>query len=531
MTTRQAPFSPPLKFTIMHSGKKITMKQLLLIFAVLLVLPFNTIAQKVAPEKLNQLAMEHGKQSLNTLYELLTLPNDAHYPADIEKNIQWCEKAFANRGFATKRLETSTVPLLLAERKAKKASKTVLIYLQLDGQPVDSTRWFQKSPWIPALKKPDGKGGFTEIDWSNLSDSFDPEWRIFARSTSDSKGAAMAYLTSLDVMEELKAEPNFNIKVIMDFEEELGSPRLPGAVVAYKEDLKSDMLIIFDGPRHVSNEPTLTFGARGIATITLHTFGPRVAQHSGHYGNYAPNPALNMAQLLGSMKDKDGRVVIPGFYDGITFDEKTKAIMASVPDDEAFIKKKIGIADIDKVGTNYQESIQYPSLNIRGMSSGWVGKEVRTIVPPTATGEIDVRLVMESDPERLIGLIKEHIKSQGYYVIDNREPTEEERMSKSKIVSFDYEISYKAFRTDYDTEVGQWLVKAMTRAFGSEPIMIRTGGGSIPISPFVTTLDIPAVLVPTVNPDNNQHSPNENIRLGNYIDAIKTFTAIMTEKL
>ncbi len=507
------------------------MKQVLLAIAGMLTLSIGVNAQKLTQEKLDELALQYGRQSFNTLNELLSIPNDAHYPSDIEKNVQWCEKAFATRGFTTKRLETSTVPLLLAERKVKKATKTVLIYLQLDGQPVDSTKWFQSSPWIPALKKPDGKGGFTEIPWNNLNTSYDPEWRIFARSTSDSKGAAMAYLTSLDVLKALKVEPNFNIKVIMDFEEELGSPRLPGAVLSYKEELQSDMLIIFDGPRHVSNEPTLTFGARGIATITLTTFGPRAAQHSGHYGNYAPNPALNMAQLLASMKDEDGRVVIPGFYDGIEIDEASRAIMAKVPDDEAAIRKNIGISDIDKVGTTYQESIQYPSLNIRGMESGWVGKEVRTIVPPTAIGEIDVRLVMESDPERLIGLIKEHIKNEGYYIIDNREPTESVRMSQSKIVSFNYEISYKAYRTDFDTEVGQWLVRALKKGFGKDPIMIRTSGGSIPISPFVTTLNIPAVTVPTVNRDNNQHSPNENIRLGNYIDAIKTYTAIMTEKL
>jgi len=202
-----------------------------------------------------------------------------------------------------------------------------------------------------------------------------------------------------------------------------------------------------------------------------------------------------------------------------------------VPDDEADIRKKVGIASIDNVGTNYQESLQYPSLNIRGMESGWVGKEVRTIIPPTATAEIDVRLVIESDPDRLISLIRNHIEAQGFYVIDNRQPTEEERMKHKKIISFDYEISYKAFRTDFDTEVGLWLVKGMKKAFGTDPIMVRTAGGSIPISPFVTTLGIPAVAVPTVNPDNNQHSPNENIRLGNYIDGVKTFIAILTEKL
>ena len=126
--------------------------------------------------------------------------------------------------------------------------------------------------------------------------------------------------------------------------------------------------------------------------------------------------------------------------------------------------------------------------------------------------------------------MKDYIENQGYYLVDDQ-PTEEERMTHDKIARFNTEISYGAFRTEFDTEVGQWLRRGMNTAFGHDPIQIRTTGGSIPISPFVITLGIPAVAVPTVNPDNNQHSPNENIRLGNYIDGIKTIAAILMEKL
>ena len=137
---------------------------------------------------------------------------------------------------------------------------------------------------------------------------------------------------------------------------------------------------------------------------------------------------------------------------------------------------------------------------------------------------------MESDPDWLIHLIKSHIQSKGYYLVD-KEPSEEERMKYGRIAFFRHQVSYLAFRTDFDSEVGRWLDRAMTRAFGKEPIKIRNSGGSIPISPFVNSLGIPAVTVPTVNRDNNQHSPNENIRLGNYVDAVKTYIAILTEAL
>ena len=235
---------------------------------------------------------------------------------------------FTQSGFNTKRLETPGAPLLLAERKTKtKGAKTVLIYLQVDGQPVDPKFWNQVDPYTATLKERTTGGKWEPIDWSLLaSGDIDPEWRIFARSTSDSKGAVNMFLTAVDMIDDRQESPNFNIKVIMDFEEEMGSPNLPQAVRDYKEALAADMLIIFDGPRHITNKPTLTFGARGISEITLKIFGPNFPQHSGHYGNWAPNPAVRMSQLIASMKDENERVTIPGFYAGITISEKVKQV-------------------------------------------------------------------------------------------------------------------------------------------------------------------------------------------------------------
>jgi acetylornithine deacetylase/succinyl-diaminopimelate desuccinylase-like protein len=253
-------------------------------------------------------------------------------------------------------------------------------------------------------------------------------------------------------------------------------------------------------------------------------------QHSGHYGNYAPNPAFKLARLLASMKDEQGRVLIPGYYDGIKMDQRTMEILRAVPDDEKEILARLQIPQPDSVGAFYQEAIQFPSLNVRGMQSGWINEQVRTIIPSWAKAEIDVRLVLESDPDRLIDLIKDHIQSQGYHLIDG-EPEREERMKYPKLATFKHEISYQSFRTDFDTEVGNWLKGAIEHAYGESPVMERLAGGSIPISPFVVTLDLPAVSVPTVNRDNNQHSPNENIRLGNYREGIRIMLAILTHKL
>ena len=378
----------------------------------------------------------------------------------------------------------------------------------------------QPNPYKPALKQKDANGKWQTIPWEKLNGDINNDWRIFSRSASDARGPDMMFLKAMDILNDHKVQPNFNLKVIMDFEEELGSPRLPDAVLKNKELLAADMLVIFDGPRHLSNQPTLAYGARGIATISLEVFGPRKPLHSGNYGNYAPNPAVKLSQLLATMWQPDGRVAIDNWYDGIVISNEVKTILNQVPDDEKQIQKDFGISHTDNIGTNFQEAIQYPALGILGLEAAWVGKERRTIIPATAIAELNIRLVKETNGDKMVDLVKKHIEDQGYYLV-NGEPTEEERMTQKNVIRFNSEVSYGAFRTEFDTEIGEWLRRGMRKAFGKDPIQIRTMGGSIPISPFVSTLGIPAVSVPTVNPDNNQHSPNENIRLGNYIDGIK----------
>ena len=486
----------------------------------------TTFSQSLDMNEINSLARGKAQSAFKEYREFLSLPNDANNEDELIPNMIWCEQAFQRRGFTTERLKTKRLPLILAEKQYSGAKNTVLFYIQIDGQPVDPSKWFQEGPFVPTLKKQVKKDKWETIPWESLYKNYDDDWRIFARSASDAKGPINSFLIALDIIAEKGIKPDYNIKVIMDMEEEMGSPNLPPAVKKFRKKLKADRLVILDGPRHPSNEPTLTFGARGIVAIQLKVHGPKFPQHSGHYGNYVPNPAVRLSQLIASMKDDDGKVTIPGYYDGITISEEARAIMSAVPDDEKFIRKSIGISEPDKVANNYQESIQYPSLNVRGMQSGWVEKEVRTIIPSYALAEIDVRLVKETDPNRIIKLIKNHIKSQGYYIID-RDPKDNERSRYNKIASFNYRIGYQAFRTPVNSEIAYWLRAALVNGFGKEPIIKRTSGGSIPISPFVNTLNIPAVTVPTVNPDNNQHSPNENLRVGNLIESIRTHVSLL----
>ena len=497
------------------------------------ILVFTTGLNLFSQSNIENQIFNIGIESIESFREFLSIKNDANFKNEMKPLIEWGINNFKKYGFEVERLETPELPLLLASKVISEDLNTLLIYLQFDGQPVDNSKWDQENPYKAVLKeKIDNEYRIT--DWSRLDNiTFDDikkkDLRIFARSASDAKGPVMMIINALEIMKRNNIELEYNLKVIMDFEEEISSPNLADAVKKYSSKLKSDALLIFDGPKHPSNLPTLTFGARGISDITLITYGPIVPQHSGHFGNYAPNPVFRMSEILSSMKDPNGRVTIPGFYDGIELDEKTLKILAEVPDDEEKMMNDMQFKKPDNVGKNYQESIQYPSINVRGIESGWVREEVRTIVPSECIAEIDVRLVLESDPIRLHNLIKSHIQELGYYVIDRR-PTKDERLKHNKIVTFVSSFDYDAFRTDIESEIGKWLVKSLKKTFGIEPVKKRTSGGSVPISPFVNTLGIPAVTVPTVNQDNNQHSPNENIKIENYITGIETYLGILTDK-
>ena len=471
--------------------------------------------------------------NMDEFVEFLSYPNDSSFSEDIYNLIEWTKNKFKSLDFLMTELETSSIPLLLAEKKIHDDLKTILIYLHLDGQPVDITRWNQEDAFKPVFKKNEN-GIFIEDDWNkiasyNYSELDDKDIRIFARSSSDAKGPVMMLIQALKFMKLKNIDQEFNIKLIMDFEEEIGSPSLPSAVEVHKEKLESDALLIFDGPQHASGLPTLNFGNRGISSITLKTYGPIVPQHSGHFGNYAPNPVFRMSNILSSMKDENGIVKIKGYYDGINITDEVKEYLDAVPDNEDEMKDKMEFKTPESVGNSYQEAIQYPSLNVRGIRSGWVGSEVRTIVPSECIAEIDVRLVIETDGYKLHDLIKKHIESLGYIVTD-KEPSKEMRLKYDKIVRFNSRVSYPAFRTDINSDLGIWLKDVMVKTFGKEPVLKRTSGGSVPISPFVNTLNIPAVGVPTVNKDNNQHSPNENIKITNYIKGIETFIGILSSK-
>ena len=462
--------------------------------------------------------------------ELVSIPNLPENKELMLKNINWVANQYKKLDFSTELLKSNTLPILLAEKIYDPNLKTVLFYFHIDGQPVNPDSWDQKDPFVPVLKEKDSNGVWTTLDWSALNGKISEEWRIFARAAADDKAPIIMFISALQILNNKQKNPYFNIKVIFDPEEEYASEALLSTLDAYKTRYASDYFIVMDGPAHDSNKPTLTFGCRGITTCTITTFGAKLPQHSGHFGNYAPNPVFSLAKLLSTMKDEQGRVLINDFYKGIEINTEIDKLLKSVPFDSSDFNNKLGIYTSEKVGKNYQESLQYPSLNIRQIGTSWTGAKLKTVIPEYATASIDVRLVPETKGEAQLQRIKKHIEQEGYYVIE-RNPTDEERKMYPKIVSFKSSRTVNAFRTDPNLDFGKKMRTQLSKNFGYDPISIRIMGGTVPIVPVIDKLNVPTIIVPMVNMDNNQHSPNENIRIGNIKQGIKICLSILEMKL
>lgn len=499
-----------------------------LLILLLILLPFaKNYAQQNQWDAVIQEALP---ATLKQHREFVSLPNVAANHEDMMKNVAWVREPFEQQGFTVSLLESATLPVFLAERTVDAEAKTLLFYFHLDGQAVNPENWDQADPFVPVLKQPTEDGDWEKISWDRLDGEINPEWRIYGRAAADDKAPIMMMLTALELLKEEGKEISYNIKVILDLQEEAGSDGFLSTLEQYKSRYAADYMIIMDGPAHPSNRPTLTFGCRGIASCSITTYGARLPQHSGHYGNYVPNPVFTLSHLLASMKDEQGRVLIDGYYDGIELKAEEQAILDAVPDDEDEIMAGLGISQAEAVGEGYQEALQYPSLNVRHIETSWKGPGLKTIIPEEVTAHLDVRLVSETDGAAQLQKIRSHIEKEGFLLLD-REPTNEERRQHPKIVKFVGNPGVNAFRTPMDDPFGQQLRQALAESFGQEPVSIRSMGGTVPIIPAVNTLGIPAIIVPMVNMDNNQHNPNENIRIGNITDGIKTCMTILTMDL
>jgi acetylornithine deacetylase/succinyl-diaminopimelate desuccinylase-like protein len=469
----------------------------------------------------------HQKAVITELLETLAIPNVAADRANIRRNAEHLRGLLEHHGFRSEVLETSGNPLVYGSLDVAGAARTILFYCHYDGQPVDPKAWRQPDPFTPVLRRGRMEHDPEPVDPRTV-ERFERDWRLDARSASDDKSPILALVWAVEALKGSGLMPSSNVRVVLDGEEEAGSHSLVPAISKYRDRFRADLMVILDGPVHSSGRPTVALGARGIVTLDLTVFGPKSGVHSGNYGNWIPNPAARLAALLASMKEDDGRVAVEGFYDGfVALSAEERAMLDAVPEDRTEMLRTFGVAEPEHAFPRLQDALQYPTLNIRGLSSAHVGAGARTIIPDRATAALDIRLVKETRAEDLISKLRAHIARQGFHLVDG-EPDEAARANYSKLARLTLVDPYtNAFRTSPSDPQAHALIAAITKAFGVPPVQVRTLGGTVPIAPFIDALGFPAVIVPLVNFDNNQHEENENLRLGTFFDGIVTVAAVL----
>ena len=468
---------------------------------------------------------------LREFVELLAIPNVATDHANIRRNADKIIAMMNRRGIETRLLEygnPKVPPVVFGELRTPGAKETIVLYCHYDGQPSDSSKWIDSKPWQPVLRAGTVESGGKIVALSE--DKIDANWRVYARSSSDDKSPIVVMLAAIDALRANKLSPSVNLKFVFEGEEEAGSPHLSEILRKHAELLKADLWITADGPVHQNSQKLVFFGCRGIVSAEITVYGPDRALHSGHYGNWAPNPAMALSRLLASMKDESGRVLIKGFYDDVEpLGDLEKQAIAESPEYDKVLMQELGFSRPEGGGKSLNELINLPSLNVSGLSSGYVGNQSRTLVPATATARIDMRLVKGNDPQRQIDRLKHHIQLQGFFITD-KDPDAATRTKYAMIAKVTTSDGYNAFRTPMDLPIAQKVVAAVQSASDSKVIRMPTLGGSGPLSVFAEVTGAPQIGVPIVNFDNNQHSENENVKIQNLWDGIEIFAAIISMK-
>ncbi len=476
----------------------------------------------------------HERQIIEEFTRLLAIPNLASDRENIRRNAAFISEMMQRRGLNPRLLETKSKenpPAVYGEWNVPGATRSIILYAHYDGQPTDPKQWTGTMPWQPTWRTAAIEAG-GQIVSLPASGEINSEWRLYARSASDDKAGVMGILTAFDALKALNLTPSVNLKFLFEGEEEAGSAHLGEIIDLNKELLQSEAWIICDGPVHQSGRKQVVFGVRGDQNVDVMVYGAKRPLHSGHYGNWAPNPAMTLARLLASMKDDSGHVTIAGWYDGVEplVDSEKRAIAeAPAYDDE--LRSQLGLARTEGNGKLLMELINQPSLNINGISSGDVGALARNVIPTTATTVLDLRLVKGNDHRKQVQLLTDHIRKQGFYVID-RDPTDAERKQYALIAKVKArEGGYNAERTRMDLPVSIAVIDAVQSTSKESIVKLPTAGGSLPLSIITDRLRTVTITVPIVNYDNNQHAENENLRLQNLWDGIETLAAVMMLKM
>jgi acetylornithine deacetylase/succinyl-diaminopimelate desuccinylase-like protein len=470
----------------------------------------------------------HESQILTEFAGLLAIPNLASDSVGIRRNADTLVEMLKRRGFTNTQLLTvpGGPPAVYGELAAPGAARTLVLYAHYDGQPVDPKQW-TTPPWSPVLRDKEVSAGGKILPMPTAGERVDPNDRLYGRSAGDDKVSIVAILNAVDAMRASGVKSSVNLKVFFEGEEEASSTHLGPILEKYRALLASDAWLFCDGPVHQSGRQQVLFGNRGITGFELTIYGATRALHSGHYGNWAPNPGVLLANLVASMRDDDGHIKIAGYYDDmkpITPAEHRAAAALPPIDDE--LRRSLGLNRTEANDALLAERIMLPALNLRGMRVGGVRETGSNTISTEAYASFDLRLVPGQTPAHVQQLVEAHIRKQGYFVTHDS-ATVAMRLAHPKVARLEWTEGYPASRAPMDGPFGRALIGAISDGAKETPLAIPTSGATGPTYLFEQILKVPVVNLPIANYDDNQHAADENLRVGNLFDGIELYSALL----
>jgi len=394
-------------------------------------------------------------------------------------------------GFDAKLMPTPSWRMVLGRRLDQPAAPTVLLYGHYDVQPPEPLDEWISPPFEPTIR--DG--------------------RLYARGVGDNKGQHFAQILALESLIAIHGQLPCNVIVLLEGEEEVGSPHIADFIRTHRDLLKADLVITSDGPVAENGSPKIEFGVRGVVSFELRARGAKRDLHSGNYGGIAPNPLWTLVHLLNTMKNAQGEITIEGFYDNLQAPtELERAALAHLPVDEAAVRRDLGIEHFDAPYDRpyFERLASWPTLTINGLHGGYGGTGSKTVLPHEAIAKCDIRLVEAQTAEEIFAKVEAHVRR---YAPD---------------VEFIRQGGMDPSRTPLDSPYVEPIRRGIVAAQGDEPLMVPAMGGSLPDYVFTKILGIPDFTIPYANADEANHAPNENLELERFIRGIKTGAAMLT---
>jgi acetylornithine deacetylase/succinyl-diaminopimelate desuccinylase-like protein len=423
---------------------------------------------------------------LEELKAFLAIPSISALPehaADVKRCADWCADEMRRIGLQNvKLIDTPGNPVVYGDWLGAPAAPTVLFYGHYDVQPVDPLDLWESPPFEATIR--DGE--------------------IYARGSADDKGQVFMHFKAIEAHLKQNGRLPVNMRIILEGEEEVGSANLDDFIRAHKDELKADVVVISDSPMFARGVPSICYGLRGLVYFQIDLRGSSTDLHSGSFGGAVSNPAFVLSQLIAQMKDRGGRIRIPGFYDDVVplLDDERNA-WASLPFNEKKFKKDFGIPKVfGETGyTTLERTWARPTFEVNGLLSGFTGEGAKTVLPAVAMAKVSMRLVPNQHPDRIAELFEAHVR-------DITPKTVELKVTRMH--------GGKPWMTAYDNPFVQAAARAIERGFGRKPVFTREGGSIPVVSTFQEELGLPSVLFGVGLPDENAHAPNEKLDVANF---------------